>query len=114
MSTNGNGSVTGHDGDSRRLRRRRAWEVVAAVVIAASSAVGMMVVDAGTALAPEPVVTTQSMSGYNSWTADVVTGGGYATWRRYHRCRHCGPSVGARPNRTGSGYVGGLGHVHAK
>jgi hypothetical protein len=46
--------------------------VLAAVAVAASSAAGVMVLQAGTVLAPEPVVTTQPLSGTNGATADAV------------------------------------------
>jgi hypothetical protein len=46
--------------------------VLAAVAVAASSAAGVMVLEAGTVLAPEPVVTTQPLSGYNGATGDAV------------------------------------------
>jgi hypothetical protein len=43
-----------------------------AVAVAASSAAGVMVLEAGPVLAPEPVVTTMSLSGTNGATADAV------------------------------------------
>jgi hypothetical protein len=46
--------------------------VLAAVAVAASSAAGMMVLEAGAVLAPEPVVTTQPLSGTNGATGDAV------------------------------------------
>jgi hypothetical protein len=46
--------------------------VLAAVAVAASSAAGVMAFDAGTVLAPEPVVTTQLLSGTNGVTAQAV------------------------------------------
>jgi hypothetical protein len=51
---------------------RRGWAALAAIAVAASSAAGMMVLEAGTVLAPEPVVTTQPVSGYNGAAADAV------------------------------------------
>jgi hypothetical protein len=78
MDTKHSGSAGGyHREETRRPRsgwprRPRGWGVVAAVAVALGSAVGLMVVEAGTALAPEPVVTTQSLSGTNGALADAV------------------------------------------
>jgi hypothetical protein len=77
MSTRRNRSATGDDGEDRRARRRlrgpRGWAVLATVAVAASSAAGMMVLEAGTVLAPEPVVTTQPLTGTNGETGDAVS-----------------------------------------
>lgn len=77
MSTKRNGSPAGYDGEHGRARRGRlrgprGWAVLAAVVVAASSAGGTMVLEAGTVLAPEPVVTTQPLTGTNGATGDAV------------------------------------------
>jgi hypothetical protein len=77
MSTKRNMSVTSDDGGHGRARRGRlggprGWAVLAAVAVAASSAAGAMVLEAGTVLAPEPVVTTQPLSGSNGSSADAV------------------------------------------
>jgi hypothetical protein len=45
--------------------------VLAAVAVAASSAAGVMVLEAGTVLAPEPVVTTQTLT--NGATTEVIS-----------------------------------------
>jgi hypothetical protein len=77
MSTKRNASVTGDDGEHGRaprgrLRGPRRWAVLAAVAVAASSAAGVMVLEAGTVLAPEPVVTTQPLTGSNGTSAAAV------------------------------------------
>jgi hypothetical protein len=77
MSTKRDGSATGYDGEHGparrgRLRGRRGWAILAAVAVAASSAAGMMVLEAGTVLAPSPVVTTQPLTGYNGASAAAV------------------------------------------
>jgi hypothetical protein len=84
MSTKRNGSVTGHDGENPRPRRgrlrvRRAWAVLAAAAVAASSAAGVMVLQAGTVLAPTPAVTTQNLSEPNGATGDVICLNGQPT-----------------------------------
>jgi hypothetical protein len=69
--------VTGDDGvhgraRPRRLRGPRGWALLGAVAVAASSAAGVIVLEAGTVFAPEPVVTTQTLTGSNGATADAV------------------------------------------
>jgi hypothetical protein len=84
MSTKRNGSTTGYDGEHRRPRRGRprgrpAWAVLPALAVAASSAAGVMALQAGTVLAPTPVVTTQELSESNGATGDVVCLNGQPT-----------------------------------